>query len=719
MYKPSIKIVLRTSQVAGAVLFLAIALSGCQVGGSKAFVQGDTVEENNATYTGEPVTGDWVVMNMLDEPESLNPQTSTSASATNIYNGYIFESFLRTERKPPWGDEPLLVEKLPDVSEDHLKYTWNLRRDVYFHDGSNMTMHDAAFTLKAIMNQYVDNLPTKPYYAELDSIELPDDYTMVMFCSQPYFLHQEFLGGFEVLPKHVFDADGLMDDLTYFQVRFGSGFGNIADFLNDKKNANSTWDNIVDEIALAGLEKSLESSTDGAIKWDDLEEAIPSLISDPPDKRLDNIIAFLNRHPDGASGRQLAEDIKTSSGNALYSLPLSLEIQRRSSANDFPLRDSLAAVCKDIHDRIQLFGEQFNFHPHNRAPTVGSGPYKFERWLTGQEISLVRNENYWRGEGHAYLDRIVFRILTDYTASLVALKNGEIDFMESLQTIQYLTMTNRERFLNDFVKSTYLIPSYTYFGWRNTHPIFKDKRVRTAMTHMVRRQDAVDKLLFGFAEIVTGNFYKYGPDYNPNIVPLKYDPDKALELLHEAGWTDSNDDGILDKDGQDFRFEMLYPSGNPFSEQLCSILREDLYMIGIEMNIRRLEWSVFINNYIRNKNFDACYLGWVFGLKGDPKQVWHSESGKGRGSNHIEFSNTRADSLIDAARVEFDEKKRRAMYWEFQEILHEEQPYTFLFSTMRKPAYDKRFKGVFWYPFRPGYQFDEWFVPKEEQKYAE
>ena len=146
-------------------------------------------------------------------------------------------------------------------------------------------------------------------------------------------------------------------------------------------------------------------------------------------------------------------------------------------------------------------------------------------------------------------------------------------------------------------------------------------------------------------------------------------------------------------------------------------MREDLFMIGAQMEIRRLEWSVFINNYIRNHKFDACYLGWAMGMKQDPKQIWHSSSASGRGSNSVEFKNAEADSLIDAARVEFDQAKRSALYRRFQRILYDLQPYTFMFSTKVKPAYDKRFKGVKWYPFRPGYQFDEWFVPKGEQKY--
>ena len=107
-------------------------------------------------------------------------------------------------------------------------------------------------------------------------------------------------------------------------------------------------------------------------------------------------------------------------------------------------------------------------------------------------------------------------------------------------------------------------------------------------------------------------------DYDSTIVPFKYDPEEAIRLLTEAGWADVDDDGILEKDSLEFRFEMLIYSGSAFAQQITSILREDLYMIGIEMEIRQLEWSVFINNYIRNHSFDACILGWVFGMRGDP-----------------------------------------------------------------------------------------------------
>ncbi len=684
------------------IILFPLLLTGCQVGGSSAFIQGKTPAENNATYSGEPVTGDMVVMNLLDEPESLNPFTSTSASATNIYS-YIYEAFLIQRREPPWDYLPLLVESLPEVSEDHLTYTWKLRDDVTWHDGKPLTVHDAEFTLKAMMNPYVDDLPIKSYYAELDSIQIIGDRTIQMFCVQPHFMHEDILGEFSILPKHVYDPDRMMDDLTYYQVKVSSAYGNVADVLEEKQA--TTWDDLYPAVALTRLEKSLESATDEKIKWNDLT-SLPNWKSQSPSEQLNSALVYLGGHPDGAAGVDMATNIVTTTRKAVEALT--------------PIPESLytlAEVCREIHTTIKSYGEYFNTHEQGRNPSVGSGPYKFDKWTTGQEVTLKRNENYWRGEGYAYLDKIVFRILTDYTASLVALKNGEIDFMERLQPIQYLTMTNQKRFLDNFVKSTYLVPSYSYLGWRAGHPLFGDKNVRRAMTHMVRRKEIAKKMLFGFAEVVTSNFYRYGMDYDSTIVAWEYNPEEAQRLLAESGWADIDNDGILEKDSLEFKFELLLPSGSQTAENLASILREDLFMIGIEMGIRKLEWSVFINNYIRNHTFDACYLGWVFGMKGDPKQVWHSESATGRGSNHVEFKNAEADSLIDAARIEFDQDKRVAMYHRFQQILHEEQPYTFLFSDTRKPAYDNRFKGVKWYPLRPGYYFDEWFVPKDEQKY--
>jgi len=694
-------------QLRQAVCWFALLLTyaffcGCNVGGSGSFVQGTTPEENNASYSGEPVTGDWVIVNMLDEPESLNPQTSTSASAQYIDN-YLYESFIQTRREPPYDEIPLLADGMPEISDDHLVYKWTLRPEARWHDGTQMTMRDAEFSLKSLMNPWVDDLPSKPYYAELDSINVVDDYTLIMYCSRPYFMHLQFLGGFSIIPKHIFDPKGLMDGLTYWQVKNGSGFGKIADYL--EKNADADANDVIYGAALLALEKGIESATEGKVKWEEVRFATADAKTRSGKELYYNVVRYLETRPDASSALRLLQETRLSCERAWNSIPIP-NLQTPSST-----------YFRDIAARIETYGTEFNAHEQNRSPTVGSGPYKFDHWTTGQELVLNRNKDYWQGPGYAWLDKIVYRVLTDYTASLVALKNEEIDFMENMQTIQYLTMTNRKSFLDKYVKSSYIIPTYSYLGWRNNHPIFKDRLVRRAMTCMVRRKEIAEKIQFGFSEVVESPFYRFGYDFNPNLDFIEFDPLHAKQLLDSAGWKDANGDGIIEKDGVPFKFEMLIPSGIPLSEQTVSILAEDLATIGVQMSVRRLEWSVFINNYIRNHNFDGCFLGWAMGLRQDPKQIWHSSSAAGRGSNHVEFKNAEADSIIDAARVEFDPEKRRALYWRFQEIIHDEQPYTFMFSTKLKPAYSKRFKGVKWYPFRPGYQFDEWFVPRAEQKY--
>ncbi len=678
---------------------LFLILTSCNVGGAGSFVPGVTPAENNALYDGEPVTGDWVIMNMLDEPESLNPQTSSSASATYV-KAYIYESLIQTRREPPYDEMPLLSDGMPEVSSDHLVYRWKIRRDARWHDGKPLTAHDVEFTMKSLMNPFVDNLPSKPYYSELDSVIVEDDYAVTMYCSKPYFMHLEFLGGNSIMPKHVFDAEGLMDGLSYYQVRYGSGFGRIADYL--EANGDADDNGIAAGAALLALEKGIESSTEGKVKWEDVEKAGAS-------KDYNKARTYLQSRPEAPSAVRLLQDAYNSAERAWNSLQ---EVRRTAVR-----LTEVTTLCRDYATRIQKYGEQFNAHAANRLPTVGSGPYKFDHWTTGQEIVLARNEDYWRGPGHAWLDKIVFRVLTDYTASLVALKNGEIDFMENLQTIQFLTMTNRKKFLDKYVKGTFLIPTYSYIGWQNSSPIFKDKLTRQAMSHLVRKHEVAQKIQFGFSEVVESPFYRYGYDFDSTLKSYKFDVIEAQRLLAEAGWRDADDDGILERDTVEFRFELILPSGSPLGDQVASIMREDMAMVGIDMQIRRLEWSVFINNYIRNHKFDACFLSWVMGLKQDPKQIWHSESAKGRGSNAVEFKNVVCDSLIDLARTEFDRDKRREYYQQFQQIINDEQPYTFMFSSKFKPAYDRRYKGVKWYPYRPGYQLDEWFVPKEEQKY--
>lgn len=358
---------------------------------------------------------------------------------------------------------------------------------------------------------------------------------------------------------------------------------------------------------------------------------------------------------------------------------------------------SLPLVPKHIYQG----STEFNFHPNNRKP-IGLGPYQFKKWKTGRYLVLERNENYW--DTKPKIKKILFKIITDQTMTLNALKKGEVD-VTSVRPIQWVWQTSKPKFKKDFYRFRYLSPGYSYIAWNQKKSFFGDKRVRLAMTHLVDRKKILEKINFGLGKVVSGPFFMKSDQYNQNIKPHPYDPKKARQILKKAGFRDTDGNGIIDKDGRDFVFTFIYTADSKTTERIVSILKQDLKKVGIEMKVRRMEWSVFLTQIIEKK-FDAASLGWSMSIENDPYQVWHSNSAKGRGHNFVSFINPKADELIEKARVEFDPIKRNAFYHEFHQILHEEQPYTFLFARDSLVSVSKRFKNIHLYPL--GLEILEW-----------
>lgn len=365
----------------------------------------------------------------------------------------------------------------------------------------------------------------------------------------------------------------------------------------------------------------------------------------------------------------------------------------------FSVLGGLPIIPKHVFEN----GGDFNKDPFGRAP-IGTGPYKFQEWNTGREVILTKNENYWGKKPE--IESIDFRIITDSNVALQVLKKGEID-MSELAAIQWVKQTGSKNFEERFNKHKYYLPNYYYIAWNPDRPFFTDPRVRRAMTMMVDRKKIIEKLYYGLAEIVTGDAYVFGPDYDKNIIPIPYDPAGAVSLIEESGWVDHDGDGIRDKDGVPFKFTFM-TSGSKASERLTNILREELKKIGIEMEITKFEWAVFGKN-LNDRAFDATMLGWTGGIEYDPYQVWHS-SQVDKGSNFIGFKNAEADKIIEETRREFDPKIRSEMYKKFHQILHDDQPYTFLYMLPSMIAVQKRFTNVNVYKL--GVDINEWSVTR-------
>jgi peptide/nickel transport system substrate-binding protein len=371
---------------------------------------------------------------------------------------------------------------------------------------------------------------------------------------------------------------------------------------------------------------------------------------------------------------------------------------------------------------VQKFADAFNKN-FSRNP-MGSGPYIFEDWKTGREIELVRDHNYW-GNGKAgidqpYLDRYKYRIINNPDAALVRLKSGSLDYM-GLTPIQHVRGTSSERFTSQFQKYEYFAPNYSYIGWNNNHPIFRDKQVRKAMTHFTNRKLMVESILFGLGEVVEGPIYFFRPEYDRTLPSYDYDPNRALQLLREAGWSDSDADGVLDKviDGVKvpFRFEIKINSGNPTRKSVALTLQDELIRYGIAATVRELDWTIFLAD-IKNRHFDSVILGWSMSVnEPDAYQVWHSSQAANRGSNHIGYKNARVDQILEEYRREFDPQRRIVLYREFQQILSDEQPYTFLFLGKSVVALERRIHGVKIFP--GGLRSIDWWVPSSRQKFGD
>ncbi|KJU83099.1 peptide-binding protein, partial [Candidatus Magnetobacterium bavaricum] len=148
----------------------------------------------------------------------------------------------------------------------------------------------------------------------------------------------------------------------------------------------------------------------------------------------------------------------------------------------------------------------------------------------------------------------------------------------------------------------------------------------------------------------------------------------------------------------------------------ATIIQWRLKQVGIRVNIRILEWSTFINEFIDKRRFEAVLLGWAIGMDADQYDIWHSSKTKEKEFNFISYADPEVDRLLEEGRRTFDTEKRKKAYYRIQEILAEDVPYVFLYVPDALPIVHKRFKGIAPSPIGIGYNLPKWHVPKEQQK---
>ena len=319
----------------------------------------------------------------------------------------------------------------------------------------------------------------------------------------------------------------------------------------------------------------------------------------------------------------------------------------------------------------------------NRAP-VGTGAFKFAEWKTNQFVRVARNEDYFRGRPH--LDGIVFRTLPDPLTLRLAFETRQVDFWNA-DPWAVGSFREDERFTLFTSPSN----SYNYVGWNLRRPMFQDLRVRRALAHAVNIDQMIRYVLYGYGTQSTGIFTPEMWFFNPHVQPLAYDPEKARQLLDEAGWVPGAD-GIREKDGQRFAFTLITNNGNVIRSDIATLVQENLRAVGIEVNVEMYEWAVLLKRFLNQGEFDAMVLGWALGQGFDQFQIWHSTQTEPERLNMVGYQSEKADRLLEAIREEFDREKIIAMCGELQQLIYADQPYLFLFvpegtSVMWKDAF--------------------------------
>ncbi|AEI15413.1 ABC-type transporter, periplasmic subunit [Flexistipes sinusarabici DSM 4947] len=378
-----------------------------------------------------------------------------------------------------------------------------------------------------------------------------------------------------------------------------------------------------------------------------------------------------------------------------------------------PFAPALNSWTMSILAKHLLEGKKITQSPLQRNP-VGTGPFKFVKWEPGKSITLKANKDYFKGS--PYLAKYVLKIIPDTAAMFMTLLNQDIDLM-SMSPLQYTKQTDTSQFENHFNKYSYLSNSYTYIGYNLKKEMFEDKKVRQALSCATPKKGIIDSVLFGQGKVATGPYKPGTYWYNPDVPRYNYNLEKAKQLLAEAGWKDTDGDKILEKNGKEFSFTLMTNQGNSSRSKIAEIVQQSWEKLGIKVEIRVIEWATLINEYIDKRNFDALVMGWSIPLEPDLYNVWHSSKCKGKNLNFICYQNEKLDKLIEKARLTFDMEKRKELYFKAQEILAEDQPYTFLYVPKALVGLHKRFRGVEPAPAGITYNLEEWYVPEGLRKY--
>jgi len=359
-------------------------------------------------------------------------------------------------------------------------------------------------------------------------------------------------------------------------------------------------------------------------------------------------------------------------------------------------------------------------HPRINEP-LAYGPWKLANRKPNESFVLEPNPKFTGPEEwQANLNRVIFRVIPEYSTRLIELESGKIDFMESVlvEDADRLRETHKEI---NLVRRGWR--SNDYIAWNLENPLFKEKKVRKALATAID----IDKIIKKVLTSKTGESYARrsigtitpalcGVHAN-DVKPLPHNVEKAKKMFASAGWTDSNGDGILDKDGEKFSFTLTTNTGNKRRANTAVLIQAQLKDVGVEVNIEQTESNSFFEN-LRKRDYEAALSGWSAGLFVDPESIWGcDEPDKRNEFNFTGYCNKKVDELIDKGLNTPNPKDAAPIWKEMQAEIYEDQPYLFLWWMDEIVAIHNRFENTSIDMLSRLNRLHEWQVPPDKVKY--
>jgi peptide/nickel transport system substrate-binding protein len=329
-------------------------------------------------------------------------------------------------------------------------------------------------------------------------------------------------------------------------------------------------------------------------------------------------------------------------------------------------------------------------HPFGVERPLGNGPFRFVEHRAGDRWVFEANPDFPEAlGGRPYLDRLIYRTIPEPTTRLAEFLAGNVDvyIIVAPSQVAEIEAAPNARII------TYASRGYSFIGWNGRHPLFRDPRVRRAMTLAIDRARIVDVVVRGLGRVATGPVPPFHWAFDPTLEPLPHDPERARALLDSAGWIDRDGDGVRERDGVRASFE-LKTNPNPVREDIMTLVQADLAEVGVEVRPRVQEAQSLARDITgRDRRFDAIVLGWLTEFNLDDRPLFACSELDGP-YQWASYCNPRVDELLDSLALLDDRDRARRLWREYQEIIQRDQPYTFLYYDVRANAVRDRLQGV-------------------------